>query len=144
MRVSGILSVKGSDVATIRPTESVEIASRQLRLRRIGALVVIAESGELIGIISERDIVAALAKFGSEALAKPVEAVMTTEVWTCDPNDSAEDLMRTMTDRRARHIPVVTEGSLVGLVSIGDVVKSRLTELEDTAQHLHDYITTGR
>lgn len=144
MRVSGILSIKGSDVATIRPEESVEVASEQLHVRRIGALVVTGADGTLRGIISERDIVHAVAKDGPKVLSKPVDSIMTTDVWTCSPNDSAEDLMRTMTDHRARHIPVVVDGALAGLVSIGDVVKSRLTELEDQAQHLHDYITTGR
>lgn len=144
MRVSGILSLKGSDVATIRPDASVEFAAEQLQTRRFGALVVTAVDGSLEGIISERDIVYAIAKNGSDALSQPVGSIMTTDVWTCSPNDSAEDLARIMTNQRARHIPVVVDGALAGLVSVGDVVKSRLTELEDEAQHLHDYITTGR
>ncbi len=144
MRVSGILSAKGSDVATIRPEESVEVAAEQLQTRRFGALVVTGPDGTLEGIISERDIVHAIAKEGPDVLSKAVATIMTSDVWTCSPSDSAEDLARTMTNQRSRHIPVLVDGALAGLVSIGDVVKSRLTELEEEAQHLHNYISTGR
>lgn len=144
MRVSGILSTKGSDVATIRPEESVKLAAEQLQTRRFGALVVTAADGTLQGIVSERDIVHAIARDGAGVLSMPVGSIMTTDVWTCKPEDSTEELARTMTNQRSRHIPVVVDGALAGVVSIGDVVKSRLTELEDEAKHMHDYITTGR
>jgi CBS domain-containing protein len=144
MRVSGILAAKGATVATIAPHASVAEAADELRLHGIGALVVSADGRGIDGIVSERDLVRALAERGERIMSEPVSQLMTVEVWTCAPEDSVEHLMRTMTERRTRHLPVAVEGVLAGIVSIGDIVKWRLTELEDETRQLHDYITTGR
>jgi CBS domain-containing protein len=144
MRVSGILAAKGSTVATIAPDATVADAADELRLRGVGALVVSTDGRRIEGIVSERDLVRRLAERGVHMMAEPVADLMTTDVRTCAPTDAAEDLMRLMTEHRIRHLPVVTDGVLAGLVSIGDVVKWRVTELEDEARQLHDYITTGR
>lgn len=144
MRVSGILASKGSAVATIAPQASVADAADQLRRHGIGALVVSNDGRSIDGIISERDIVLRLAEAGGDVLGQPVSAVMTAEVQTCTMDDTCDELMRVMTEQRTRHLPVVSDGGLAGIVSIGDVVKRRVTELEDETRHLHDYIVTGR
>jgi CBS domain-containing protein len=144
MRVAAILSVKGSTVATIAPDDPIREAVNELRLRGVGALVVSIDGRHIDGILSERDIVRRLAERGEAVLAEPVSSVMTAEVQTCRPDDGLEDLARTMTEHRFRHLPVVTDGQLVGIISIGDVVKARLTQLEDETRQLHDYIVTGR
>lgn len=144
MRVAGILAYKGSDVATIAPNATLADAADQLRRHGIGALVVSSDGRHIDGIVSERDIVCGLATDGGCALQDPVSAVMTTDVRTCEPHDSAEDLMRQMTEYRTRHFPVLVDGGLAGIISIGDVVKWRVNELEDETRHLHDYIVTGR
>lgn len=143
MRVSGILASKGSSVATLGADDSGAEAVRQLRTRGIGAMVVTAEGHRIIGIVSERDIVRQLAE-GCDVLTMPVSELMSTGVRTCSPDDSVEELMRMMTELRTRHLPVEVDGQLIGIVSIGDVVKSRVNELEDERRHLHDYITAGR
>ena len=144
MRVSGILAAKGATVATIAPTATVAEAADELRLRGVGALVVSADCRRIDGIVSERDLVRRLAERGAHMLDEPVATLMTTEVRTCAPDDHVEELMRRMTDHRMRHRPVLVDGVLAGIVSIGDVVKWRVTELEDEARHLQNYITTGR
>jgi len=144
MRVSGILASKGSTVATIAPTATVAEAADQLRTRGVGALVVSDDGRRIEGIVSERDVVRRLAERGELVLSEQVATVMTAEVRTCAPEDAAEDLMRLMTEHRIRHLPVSVDDTLVGIVSIGDVVKWRVTELEDETRQLHDYITTGR
>lgn len=144
MRVSGILASKGSIVATIAPTATVAEAADQLRTRGVGALVVSDDGRRIEGIVSERDVVRRLAERGELVLSDQVATVMTAEVRTCAPEDAAEDLMRLMTEHRIRHLPVSVDDILVGIVSIGDVVKWRVTELEDETRQLHDYITTGR
>ena len=144
MRVSGILAAKGSTVATIDPGATIAEAADELRLRGVGALVVSHDGRSIAGIVSERALVRRLAERGEHMLTEPVASIMTAEVLTCSPEDAVEDLMRRMTDHRMRHLPVTVEGVLAGIVSIGDVVKWRVTELEDEARHLHDYITTGR
>lgn len=144
MRVSTILDEKGSTVATISGAATLAEAAGELRLRGVGALVVSMDGSTIEGIISERDLVRRLAEKGAQALDEPVSSVMSTEVRTCDPSDICEDLMRTMTEHRMRHLPVVTDGSLSGIISIGDVVKHRLSELEEESEALHDYIATGR
>ncbi|MFN7148346.1 MAG: CBS domain-containing protein [Microthrixaceae bacterium] len=144
MRVSGILASKGSTVATIAPSATIAEAADELRLRGVGALVVSDDGRQIDGILSERDLVRRLAERGGNVMAEEVAQLMTTEVRTCSPDDTAEDLMRLMTEHRIRHLPVTTDGVLSGLVSIGDVVKWRVTELEDETRQLHDYITTGR
>lgn len=144
MRVSGILAAKGATVTTVAPTATVGDAADQLRLRGVGALVVSADGRRVDGIVSERDLVRRLAERGALMLSEPVSAVMTASVRTCTPDDHVDELMRVMTEHRMRHLPVVVDGVLSGIVSIGDVVKWRVTELEDEARHLHDYITSGR
>jgi CBS domain-containing protein len=144
VRVSMILTDKGSNVATVSAEATLAEAAAELRLRRVGALVVASDGQHIDGIVSERDIVYRMAERGEAALHEAVSSVMSTEVMTCDPADTTEDLMRVMTDERVRHLPVVVEGVLTGLVSIGDIVKARLSELETETQVLHEYIETGR
>lgn len=144
MRVSGILASKGATVATIARSATIAEAADELRLRGVGALVVSDDGRRIDGILSERDLVRRLAERGGNVMADEVSQLMTTDVRTCSPDDTAEDLMRLMTEHRIRHLPVTTDGVLCGLVSIGDVVKWRVTELEDETRQLHDYITTGR
>ncbi len=144
MRVIGVLKGKGSEVATIGPDQTLLSAAAELGRRRIGALVVTGADGSVVGIISERDIVASIAKGGAASLDRPVSEVMTVDVITCSSNDTMEQLMSAMTDQRIRHLPVVDDGALVGIVSIGDVVKRRVGEIQDEAKALGDYITQGR
>ncbi len=144
MRVAGILSAKGATVATVPPLTPVAEAAGQLRLRGVGALVVSDDGRTVLGLLNERDLVRRVAERGAAALAEPVRAVMETSVLTCAPEDDIETLARMMTEHRRRHLPVLVDGQLAGIVSIGDVVKARLEELEEERRHLHDYITTGR
>jgi len=140
MNVQTILRNKGRSVTTIRPDATVETAVDLLHARGIGALVV-SEDGESVdGILSERDIVHALSRYGDALLPLLVEAVMTRPVVTCDPDDSIAALMAEMTNRRIRHFPVVRDERLCGIVSIGDVVKSRLDEIEFEADSLRSFI----
>lgn len=140
VRVSVILGRKGSDVVTIEPQATVAQAVSLLAEHNLGALVVAAEGSALDGIVSERDVVRELAASGAEVLTWTVERVMTTDVLTCEPESSTDTVMQVMTEHRARHLPVVEDGRLVGIVSIGDVVKSRIDELEMQAQSMEDYI----
>lgn len=144
MRVNDLLRTKGESVATITPDATVSRAVDELRQHGIGALVVSSDGVTIEGIISERDIVRHLAVDGAAVVDRPVRTVMTAEVATCHRTDSLGQLMAQMTEQRARHLPVQTDGRLDGLVSIGDVVKGRLAELEAEARHLADYISTGR
>jgi CBS domain-containing protein len=145
MNVQSILQNKGSDVATLNQQASLADAAAQLRDRGIGALVVSNDGQHIDGIVSERDVVRALAAHGSSALGRTVASAMSTDVVTCAVGDSVEALMVSMTDRRIRHLPVVDDdGVLTGIVSIGDVVKARLSQLETENQALFDYITHGR
>jgi len=138
--VETILRSKGRTVATIRPNETVGAAVEALVSGNIGALVA-SEDGEAVdGIISERDIVHALARHGAALLAQTVAEVMTRSVVTCDPTESVAELMAEMTNRRIRHLPVVRDGRLCGIVSIGDVVKNRLDEIEYEARSLRSFI----
>jgi CBS domain-containing protein len=142
MNVETILRAKGRAVATIRPDETVDAAVKQLVARNIGALVA-SEDGERVdGIVSERDIVHALALHGSGLLALTVAEVMTQAV-SCDPDQSVGGLMAEMTNRRIRHFPVVRNGRLCGIISIGDVVKNRLDEIEYEAKSLRSFIAGG-
>jgi len=143
MRVSDILRSKGSDVVTLSPSSTVAEAVSRLAELSFGALVVSTDGSTVEGILSERDIVRSLDD-DSDTLRSAVSDLMTTTVVTCSTSDNIADLMALMTTRRIRHLPVVTDGVMVGLVSIGDVVKARLAELEDERKHLEDYITTGR
>lgn len=144
MLVRFILQNKGSGVATVRRAVSVAEAADELWAKRIGALVVSQDGIGIEGIISERDIVRAIAQLGTAVLQLPVSEIMTHEVLTCSLDDTVDSLMALMTRRRVRHLPVMSDGALVGLVSIGDVVKYRVEELELEAEVLHDYIVNGR
>jgi CBS domain-containing protein len=144
MRVTDILRQKGDDVATIAPSATLAEAAQVLSVRRIGALVVSEGDARIEGILSERDIVRQLAEWGPAALDLAVSEAMTAEVFTCAKADSVDSLMARMTEHRIRHIPVTEDDRLAGLVSIGDVVKRRVEELEAEAQHLTEYIQTGR
>jgi CBS domain-containing protein len=140
MNVETILRTKGRAVATIRPDETVGAVVDMLISRNIGALVV-SEDGESVdGIISERDIVHGLADRGADLLSLKVADVMTRQVVTCDPAETVDQLMAEMTNRRIRHFPVVQDGRLCGIVSIGDVVKNRLDEVEYEARSLRSFI----
>ena len=142
MQISQLLRHKDRDVATIAGTESVRTALGVLAQRGIGALVVSSDGRRIDGIISERDVARGLHVRGAALLAEPVSSVMTATVHTCTPGESVHDLARTMTDHRVRHVPVVDDGVLIGIVSIGDVVKARLDELEEERKQLVDYIQT--
>jgi CBS domain-containing protein len=143
LTVHSILTRKGSTVCTIEPTASVADAAKSLAYHGIGALVVLDAEGQTVGIISERDIVRALSAMGRAALETPVAEVMTRKVTICSRKDKIVDLMRRMTKGRFRHFPVIEEGRLVGIVSIGDVVKSRLEELEQETNALSEYIRSA-
>ncbi len=141
MNVAHLLATKGRDVATINQERSVRDAVAMLRERGIGALVVVGGTGPLTGILSERDVVRAFAREGADALDLRVAALMSTSVTTCEESTSVNELMTTMTEKRIRHVPVVQGGLLVGIVSIGDVVKARVTELENEKRDLLEYVS---
>jgi CBS domain-containing protein len=143
MRVAEVLRQKGSRTVTIRPDQSINQAVEALREHGFGALVVSADGEQIDGIISERDIVRAVG-LRSDLLDLQVADLMTAEVVTCSLSDQVEALMAQMTQFRIRHLPVVDEGRLCGLVSIGDVVKHRVSQLEDETRALQDYIHHGR
>lgn len=141
VRISVILERKGREVVTIRPEATIAEAVERLTERGIGALVVTSEARTVAGIISERDIVRHLAESGNDVLSMSVADLMTTSVTTCTTEQTADEVMQTMTEGRHRHIPVVEEGELVGIVSIGDVVKSHTDELETRVEALEGYVT---
>lgn len=141
MTVARILSEKGSSVVTIQPNRSLADAIHLLAEKRIGAVVVAETDGVVLGILSERDIMRALAQSGAAAFDAPVSGHMTSQVTSCSRSATVEDLMQIMTEGRFRHVPVVEDGHLVGLVSIGDVVKRRIAAVEAEHQAMRDYIT---
>lgn len=142
MRISDVLRRKGSQVATVPPTASVSELVAALAEHNIGAMVVL-DGETVVGIVSERDVVRELKHLGGELLTSPVSKIMTTSVFTCAVDDTVDGLGSTMTERRIRHVPVLTDGRLVGIVSIGDVVKSRMDELERAQSQLEAYIAQG-
>jgi CBS domain-containing protein len=145
MLIQRILARKGSEVAWVPPTATVTEVLAALQDHNVGAMVVSEDEGQTaVGICSERDVVRRLAADGAGALDLPVAEVMTSPVITCEPTATVEETMALMTERRFRHVPVLDCGLLAGIVSIGDVVLSRVQELADEAKTLHDYITTGR
>ncbi len=143
MRVSEILLNKGSETVTIRPDDSIAHAVELLRDHGYGALVVSTDEARIEGIVSERDIVRALG-FREDLLDLEVAAIMTADVVTCGPDDRTDELMTMMTERRVRHLPVEIDGELSGVISIGDVVKARVAELELEAEAMAQYIHHGR
>lgn len=143
MTVKSILEGKGRDVVTLRPDATLGEATALLAKRRIGAIVLIDEAGAVVGIISERDIVRIIGTKGPDCLLERVSSVMTREVTICSEATSVYEAMEIMTERRFRHIPVCEDGKLVGLVSIGDVVKRRIEDVEREATEMRQYITAG-
>jgi CBS domain-containing protein len=143
MFVSDILAQKGSLVFSVTPGTSVAQISQQLSTRRIGSVLVLDDDSSVAGIVSERDLVRAFASHGAKAMELEARHVMTRDVVTCDPDDSIDQVMGTMTRGRFRHLPVVRHGELLGLVSIGDVVKARLEEAEHETEALKAYIVAG-
>lgn len=144
MAVTQILQHKGRHVSTVRSIDHVGAAIRKLHEERIGALVVLDRWGKLVGMFSERDVIHALAQHGAEALDYEVHEVMTPDVTTCTPEDRIDEAMKVMTAHRVRHLPVMEEGQLVGIVSIGDLVKHRLDEKEQEAAVLRDLTRARR
>lgn len=142
MRVSNLLATKGRDVATISQERTVADAVQVLKERRIGALIVTGPNPPLAGIVSERDVVRALAERGASALDQKVADIMSSDVTTCAESTTAVELMGLMTEHRIRHVPVVHSGQLVGMISIGDVVKARFDELEHEKKDLLDYVSS--
>ena len=144
MRISDVLRVKGAQVVTITPDTTVERLVAVLTEQRIGAVVVSHDGISVDGIVSERDIVRALARQGTAVMSQRVTAIYTADVHTVTPDTELEDVARMMTERRIRHAPVTVDGGLRGIVSIGDVVKSRIGELETERAALTDYISGTR
>ena len=143
MNVETILRNKGNWIATIRPDATIADAVNMLHRERIGAIVVSEDGNSVDGILSERDIVIALAEQAADLLSRTVGEIMTRSVVTCDPGDTVGELMAEMTNRRVRHLPVVADGRLCGIVSIGDLVKNRLDEVEFEAQSLRSFIASA-
>lgn len=142
MKISSILTHKGGFVATVSPEATVTELLALLAEHKIGAVVVADPQDRLIGIVSERDVARACHSHGASALDQPVSAIMTEVVVTCEPGASTEELMSLMTEQRVRHIPVLEENAMVGIVSIGDIVKARLAELETERDALQAYISS--
>lgn len=140
MKVEDALKRKGNRVLSVRPQAHVKAALSEMAQAGVGALMVTNESGKLSGILSERDIVRAIDKHGAGIIDEPVSKIMTSDVRTCTLDEELAHLAQVMTQRRIRHLPVVDNDSLIGLMSIGDVVKARLDELEDDRQTLTDFI----
>ncbi len=143
MTAKTILAHKGSDVVTISPSATLAQAINVLAERRIGALVVLGADQRVIGIVSERDVVRAISERGGAALDQPLGQVMTRDVVTCTTNDTVSEIMERMTSGKFRHVPVVEQDRLMGIVSIGDVVKHRLTQMQHESEALRDYIRTA-
>jgi CBS domain-containing protein len=143
MQVRHILLDKGREIISINADATLSEAARLLARRRIGAVIVLGEDGMIAGILSERDVVRAVSDESVAALARPVSSFMTRELTVCSEDDTVDGLMELMTNGRFRHIPVITNGHLVGIISIGDVVKTRIEETVREAESLREYIATG-
>lgn len=141
MTVALILKSKGSDVISVKPDNALSSVIETLSSKRIGAVLVLHDDQRVAGVLSERDVVRALAKHGADALAMPASSFMTAEVVSARPSDSIGRVMEKMTHGRFRHLPILDDGHLVGIVSIGDVVKKRIDEAEHEAQALREYVT---
>lgn len=143
MRISDLLRKKGTAVATVSPETNVTELLERLAEHNVGALVVVDADGAIAGIVSERDVVRRLNERGPQLLDGSVSAIMTKMVTSCRPEDSVDQLSVLMTERRIRHVPVVVDGRLAGIVSIGDVVKTRMEHLEKSQEQLEAYISQG-
>jgi CBS domain-containing protein len=142
MNVANILKDKGASVATARPDTTVAEAAAKLASRKIGALVIVGAEGRVDGILSERDIIRAIANRGPAALTEVAADIMTRQVISCTNTHTLDDLMAIMTTGRFRHVPVVEDGALVGIISIGDVVKRHIAEVEMEATALRNYVVS--
>jgi CBS domain-containing protein len=143
MLVSQILKDKGDTVFTASPHETVAAMAALLHSRKVGAVVIVDVAGKVVGILSERDIVRVVAEKGAAGLDQPISSCMSSKVIFAGPSETVSTLLERMTDRRIRHLPVVKDGRLMGIISIGDLVKSKIAETEAEAENLKAYITAG-
>jgi len=143
MNVAAILKAKGRAVTTARTDATLLDISAKLAVKRIGAIVIVGEEGKVVGIISERDVIKAIAERGADALKMAVADVMTRAVVSCHETSTLEQLMSTMTQGRFRHLPVTEDGALVGIISIGDVIKHHIAEVEMEVSAMRGYLATG-
>ena len=143
MIVKSIIDTKGGDVATLEPSVSLDAAAKLLAERRIGAVVVLGADDRVVGILSERDIVRAISERGAAAMQEPVSQVMTRKVATCTLDETLHSIMERMTAGKFHHLPVIEQGRLAGIISIGDVVKHRIVEMEQESDALKSYIQTA-
>jgi CBS domain-containing protein len=143
MNVTAILKTKGRAVATARPDTTVLDIVQRLNTKKIGAIVVVGDNGQVVGIISERDVIRIIAERGMVGLEVPVAEVMTRAVISCRETSAIDEIMEMMTKGRFRHLPVIEDGALVGLISIGDVVKHHVAEVEMEVSAMRNYLATG-
>jgi CBS domain-containing protein len=141
--IGNILKVKGRGVSTARPDDTVQEVASRLAQRKIGAIVVVGDGGSVAGIVSERDLIRAIAQHGGNALTMLVGEIMTRDVITCRETTMLDEVMETMTRGRFRHLPVIEDGALVGIISIGDVVKNHIAEVELEVSAMRGYLATG-
>lgn len=142
MRISEVLRAKGSVVATAKPDTPAASVLGEMARRGVGAVVVVRD-GVVVGMVWERDVIRLLHQRGASIIDAPVSEIMRVEVVNCAPSDKVDDILRTMTDHEIRHLPVVADGELIGVISMGDLVKARIDELETDRAHLQSYITAG-
>lgn len=142
MKVEQILQSKGTEIFAVSENDTIEAAVGVLNEKNIGAVVVRGNGGEVVGILSERDIVRQLGEDGLNTLSRPVSACMTANPFTCSPQSSVDDVMAQMTEKRVRHLPVMNGGDMLGVISIGDVVKRKIEQAEQEAKALKDYIAS--
>jgi CBS domain-containing protein len=143
LNIGQILKVKGRSVSTARPADTVQEVANRLAQRKIGAIVIVGDNGAVSGIISERDLIRVIALHGPKALNLPVSEVMTREVVTCTESTPVDEVMEIMTHGRFRHIPVVEDSAMIGIISIGDVVKHHIAEVELEVSAMRGYLATG-
>lgn len=143
MHVSSVLRQKGADVASVGADQTIAETAALLSQKQIGAALVLAPSGDVLGVISERDIVRGIAASGQNCLTLTVRSLMTENVITCSPDDKLDDIMSMMTEHRIRHLPVMDGGRLAGIISIGDVVKNRVAEIEMESKAMREYIASA-
>ncbi len=143
MNISQILKAKGRAVATTRPDSTLSEVIGKLAQKKIGAIVIVGDNGEVVGILSERDVIRRLAEHGAAALKEPISESMTSSVISCQETSTLEEMMELMTQGRFRHVPVIEDGALVGIVSIGDIVKHHVAEVEMEVTAMRDYFATG-
>jgi CBS domain-containing protein len=143
MNISQILKTKGRAVATARPDSTLSEIIIKLAQKKIGAIVIVGDNGEVIGILSERDVIRRLAEKGESALNEAASLSMTSTVVSCNETSTLDEMMEVMTQGRFRHVPVIEDGALVGIVSIGDIVKHHIAEVEMEVTAMRDYFATG-